>query len=634
VQNSNPPNLPGYTGEVTIPAGTLVPRDARDFGAYELIAKLATGGMAEIFLARRTAGGVADANEIVVLKRILPHLAEDEHFVTMFRDEARLASRLEHTNVGKVHNLGHVGTTWFIVMEYLHGVPLSRVLTKLAKNRQFLDVRLVASIITQACEGLHHAHELRGIDGSMLGVVHRDVSPPNIFVTDEGVVKLLDFGIAKARGASSKTRTGTVKGKNAYMSPEQILGKPLDRRSDVFALGAVMYELLAVKRLFHRESDFLTFKAITEEPIPDIKDRRPDLPQALRAVLTRALSRDPAGRFTTALEMAKEIRAAVSLQGGPGTPAELATFIAADFAEDLKGKDELVAQAAAAAPAKDPTPASPLASAILAATSSASSANPATAATAPNLPRGRASSSFSDTEELDVIDGELEIEPSREADATRPLRKTDRAQGVMVQDPTPPPPPARAMGSSPKIADGSVPFPVVNTPPPLAAASYNAPSGLGSQMVGLPDPSTDLIQEWRKKRVRNVLIGSAVAAVLLVGGIMLIMLGGSSSPPAQQQQAQAPPPKVVDARVVDPTPDADDRKDMQERARFGYYSITASEKTSIVIDGHAVGDIPLTNWPLAPGVHHVKAYGPHNKVKRFDINIYAAQDTDGGMITW
>jgi serine/threonine protein kinase len=623
--------LPGYTREVTIPAGTLVPRDARDFGAYELIAKLATGGMAEIFLARRTAGVGGSTDEIVVLKRILPHLAEDEHFVTMFRDEARLASRLEHHNVGKVHNLGHVGTTWFIVMEYLHGVPLSRILTKLAKNRQFLDVRLVASIITQACEGLHHAHELTGLDGSLLGVVHRDVSPPNIFVTDDGVVKLLDFGIAKARGASSKTRTGTVKGKNAYMSPEQILGKPLDRRSDVFALGAVMYELLAVKRLFHRESDFLTFKAITEEPIPDIKDRRPDLPQALRSVITRALSRDPAGRFTSAAEMGNAVRAAVSLQGGPGTPTELAAFITADFAEDLKGKDELVAQAQAASPPRDPTPTSPLASAILAATSSG---NLATAATAPNLPRGRASSSFSDTEELDVIDGELDVAAGREAEAGRPPRKAERAsQQVIVHDPTPPPPQPRA-GSPAKMADGSTPFPVVSTPPPIAAAAYHAPTGLGAQMVGLADPSTDLIKEWRKKRVRNVMIGAAIATVLLVGGVVLIMLGGSSSPPPPQQQAQAPPPRVVDARVAEAPPDADDRKDMQERARFGYYSVTASEKTSIVIDGRAVGEVPLTNWPLPPGVHHVKAYGPHNKVKKFDITIYAAQDTDSGLIQW
>ena len=141
-----------------------------------------------------------------------------------------------------------------------------------------LDYRVVAGIICQACEGLHSAHEARDGNGALLGVVHRDVSPPNIMVTADGTVKLLDFGIAKARGANSRTRTGTVKGKNAYMSPEQILGKPLDRRSDIFALGVVMYEMLAIKRLFHRDSDFLTFKAITEEPIPDIRDRRPDLP--------------------------------------------------------------------------------------------------------------------------------------------------------------------------------------------------------------------------------------------------------------------------------------------------------------------------------------------------------------------
>ncbi|MGE5180418.1 MAG: serine/threonine protein kinase, partial [Acidobacteriota bacterium] len=272
---------------MTIPAGTLVPRDARDFGSYQLLAKLATGGMAEIYLARpQSASG---ANDVMVLKRILPHLAEDEHFVTMFRDEADLASKLVHKNVCNVQSFGQFGGTWFIAMEYLHGVPLSRMMTKLSKMGKMLDYRVVAGIICQACEGLHAAHEARGPDGQLLGVVHRDVSPPNIMVTADGTVKLLDFGIAKARGANSRTRTGTVKGKNAYMSPEQILGKPLDRRSDIFALGVVMYEMLAIKRLFHRDSDFLTFKAITEEVIPDIRDRRPDLPPGMRAALVQAM---------------------------------------------------------------------------------------------------------------------------------------------------------------------------------------------------------------------------------------------------------------------------------------------------------------------------------------------------------
>ncbi|MEO8706889.1 MAG: serine/threonine-protein kinase, partial [Kofleriaceae bacterium] len=212
---------------MTIPAGTLVPRDARDFGSYQLIAKLATGGMAEIFLARPSTGVNGTAKDLMVLKRILPHLAEDDHFVTMFRDEAELAAQLIHKNVCHVTQFGEYAGTWFIAMEYLHGVPLSRMMTRLSKAAKMLDVRVVAGIIVQACEGLHAAHEARDPQGNPLNVVHRDVSPPNIMVTGDGTVKLLDFGIAKARGANSRTRTGTVKGKNAYMSPEQILGKPL-----------------------------------------------------------------------------------------------------------------------------------------------------------------------------------------------------------------------------------------------------------------------------------------------------------------------------------------------------------------------------------------------------------------------
>ena len=325
---------------MTIPAGTLVPRDARDFGSYQLLAKLATGGMAEIYLARpQTQAGSKD---LLVLKRILPHLAEDDHFVTMFRDEADLASKLVHKNVCQVMSFGQYGGTWFIAMEYLHGVPLSRMMTKLSKASKMLDYRIVAGIIIQACEGLHAAHEARGTDGQLLGVVHRDVSPPNIMVTGDGTVKVLDFGIAKARGANSRTRTGTVKGKNAYMSPEQILGKPLDRRSDIFALGVVMYEMLAIRRLFHRDSDFLTFKAITEEPIPEIRERRPDMPPGMRAALLQAMARDPNGRFETAQQFGQAIKQSVATLGGPASQAELARLLFTDFGDEMASRDEIL----------------------------------------------------------------------------------------------------------------------------------------------------------------------------------------------------------------------------------------------------------------------------------------------------
>jgi serine/threonine protein kinase/uncharacterized protein YndB with AHSA1/START domain len=343
---------------VTIPAGTLVPRDARDFGNYQLIAKLATGGMAEIFLARQKSS--AGSQDHIVLKRILPHLAEDDHFVTMFRDEAELAAQLIHKNVCHVYQFGEFAGTWFIAMEYLHGVPLSRMMTRLSKAGKMLDVRIVAGIIVQACEGLHSAHEAKDPQGNPLNVVHRDVSPPNIMVTGDGTVKLLDFGIAKARGANSRTRTGTVKGKNAYMSPEQILGKPLDRRSDVFALAIVMYEMLAIKRLFHRDSDFLTFKAITEEPIPEIRDRRPDLPPGMRAALLQAMARDPNGRFDTAQAFGNAIRNSVATIGGPASPADLARLLATDFADEMATRDEILKAAdeqASLPPSPPPVPA-------------------------------------------------------------------------------------------------------------------------------------------------------------------------------------------------------------------------------------------------------------------------------------
>src|SRR5262245_49560789 len=312
--------------------------------------------MAEIFLAR--ANGAAKS-DVMVLKRILPHLAEDEHFVTMFRDEADLASKVSHKNICRVQEFGEYDGTWFIAMEYLHGVPLSRMMTRLSKVGKMLDVRVVAGIIVQACEGLHAAHEARGPDGQQLGLVHRDVSPPNIMVCSEGQVKLLDFGIAKARGANSRTRTGTVKGKNAYMSPEQILGKGLDRRSDVFALAVVMYEMLAIRRLFHRDSDFLTFKAITEEPNHAIPRTRPDLPPGMRAALLQAMARDPNGRFDTALAFGNAIRNSVATLGGPASPEELARLLSSDFADEMASRDEILKAAEEPAPIAPPRPVRP-----------------------------------------------------------------------------------------------------------------------------------------------------------------------------------------------------------------------------------------------------------------------------------
>ncbi|MGE5184025.1 MAG: protein kinase domain-containing protein [Acidobacteriota bacterium] len=287
--------------------------DARRFGKYTLVAKLATGGMAEIFLARLAGDGGFE--KLVCIKRILPHLAKDPQFVTMFLDEARVAARISHPNVCQVFELGEWHGAYYIAMEYLEGVPLS-VFRRIDYYSRRPDPRFVAGVGVQACEGLHHAHQLKATDGQLLGVVHRDISAQNLFVTVDGIVKVLDFGIAKVTDARSKTSTGAMKGTYAYMSPEQLRNERLDRRTDVWAMGIVLWETLAQRHLFKRDTEFLTFQAITTDPIPDVQEFRPDVPPLLADTITRALSRDREQRFASARALGEALAQAVGPLGG------------------------------------------------------------------------------------------------------------------------------------------------------------------------------------------------------------------------------------------------------------------------------------------------------------------------------
>ncbi len=319
---------------MAVPPGSLLPRKERGFGAFELLARLATGGMAEIFLARRR----ADPGGLLVIKRVLPHLAEDPVFVRMFQDEARLSSLIEHPNVCRVYEHGDVGHVCFLAMEYLPGVTMAMLCQQFQMRERHIDARVVAGIIQQCCAGLHHAHELRSPAGEPLDVVHRDVSPANIFITEDGSVKLLDFGVAKASSATSRTNTGQLKGKNSYMSPEQILGKELDRRSDLFSLGICLYEGLTSSRLFARDTDYLTFVAITQREVPDIRRLRPGLPEPLVAVMEQALSRDPGDRPPTALALADAVADAMRAHGGIAASDEIAALIASELAPELAAR--------------------------------------------------------------------------------------------------------------------------------------------------------------------------------------------------------------------------------------------------------------------------------------------------------
>ncbi len=267
-------------------------------GRYEIVGKLATGGMAEVFLARLR--GPLGFERSVAIKRILPHLALLPRFSRMFVEEANVVARLSHPNVVHVFELCSEGGELFQVMEYLEGHSVASLLTQALDRASPVPVPIAATIIAQACAGVHAAHELRDARGNALNLVHRDLSPSNLFLTRDGHVKVLDFGVAKIKDGLLRTETGRVKGKGPYMSPEQALAQPLDRTSDVFSLGVVLFELCTATRLFQRENDLLTFRALCDEEIPSVGRFLPNAPAALESILARALSRSPARRFATA----------------------------------------------------------------------------------------------------------------------------------------------------------------------------------------------------------------------------------------------------------------------------------------------------------------------------------------------
>ncbi|RKG67094.1 serine/threonine protein kinase, partial [Corallococcus terminator] len=251
-------------------------------GKYQLIRKLATGGMAEVYLAK--AAGPMGFKKTLVLKRILPHLAEEPAFVEMFLSEAKLAAQLEHPNIVQIFDFGEAGGSYFLAMELIDG-PSLRKLVKRAVEVP-LPQTLCARLVASAAEGLAYAHEFRdSATDEPLGLIHRDVSPDNILVSRQGAVKVVDFGIAKVAGQKHRTQTGVVKGKLAYMPPEQLQAKPLDRRVDVYALGVVLYELLTGKRPFGTTTEEGTMRAILFEPFVPAALRRPDLSVALQHVL-------------------------------------------------------------------------------------------------------------------------------------------------------------------------------------------------------------------------------------------------------------------------------------------------------------------------------------------------------------
>jgi len=277
----------------------------RKLGRYQLLGSLATGGMAEIHLARQT--GIKGFEKLVVVKTILKHLAKQESFLEMFFDEARIAAQLNHPNIIQIFDLGQEGDDYFMAMEYLEGEDLGYLIRKTLKAGKIMPPQIACKIVIEICKALAYAHGFHDVEGRPLKIVHRDISPHNIVVLFSGPVKLVDFGIAKAESKIHQTRTGTLKGKLSYMSPEQARSLELDSRSDIFAVGIVLWELLCMRRLFKRDTAMAVLSTIVNDPIPSIREVRPGLSKSLDAIVARCLDKDPELRYQNAGELAKAL---------------------------------------------------------------------------------------------------------------------------------------------------------------------------------------------------------------------------------------------------------------------------------------------------------------------------------------
>ncbi len=303
------------------------------YGSYELIERLATGGMAQIFLARPR--GMDGFKGYLVVKRILPHLAENEEFVRMFLDEARIAARLNHPNIVQIFDLGAQEDTYFIAMEHIPGEDLRRVTRRATKKGVRLPIALACLIMMEACEGLDYAHRKKDPNGRPLGIVHRDISPQNIVVTFQGGVKVVDFGIAQAVDQATVTRSGVLKGKYSYMSPEQASARPVDSRSDIFALGVVLYELLTGSRLFKRPNDIQTLNAVIECKVSAPSLANPALSPDLDVIVLKALAKQPENRYAQAGQLKAALQGWLTAQGLTPSKEELTQYMQRLYADRL-----------------------------------------------------------------------------------------------------------------------------------------------------------------------------------------------------------------------------------------------------------------------------------------------------------
>jgi len=300
------------------------------FGRYQLLKSLAVGGMGEVYLARQR--GPSGFEKLLVVKRILPHLSDEQDFIDMFFDEARIAAHLNHPNIAQIYDLGDVSGVYYIAMEYVQGESLKQIWAR--SRRAGMPLGLKCRIIADVAAGLDFAHRAMSPSGRPLNLIHRDVSPQNVLVGFNGSVKLIDFGVAKAANKISNTLTGHIKGKYAYMSPEQARGEELDHRSDIFGLGTIFYELLSGQRLWKRENDTATLRAVMKAEVPKPSSLGKGLPEELDPIVLKALARKREDRYQSAGDLQLDLEDFIVQERLPASQAHVAAFMRSVFPQE------------------------------------------------------------------------------------------------------------------------------------------------------------------------------------------------------------------------------------------------------------------------------------------------------------
>ena len=478
--------------------------------------------MAELFKAKRK--GVEGFEKILAIKKILPHMSDNEEFITMFIDEAKLAAQLSHHNVCQIFDLGKIENSYYIAMEYVHGKDLRAVLKAARQRNRPIPVELAILITSKICSALDYAHRKRDVNGHPLNLVHRDVSPQNILISYEGDVKLVDFGIAKAATKVHVTQHGALKGKLLYMSPEQAWGRSVDRKSDVFSVGIVLYEMLTGRPLFFDDNDteVTILEKVREAKIVPIREINSKVSAELERIIFKALKKNPEDRYQLASEMQKDLDNLFYTEGYNATSASLATFARALFPEEwgmeTGSKDTLMIDREASDAMKAALPAA-------AARHEVSPPAPAPAASK-------------------VLEPPLVAKPAPASPAAKPVAAAE------------PPVEHTAVRKAVKLPQELPAKPYAEPERKQPVASQPEVSSSGFRDISMPD----IIPQPEKSNTMKVVLG-IVAVVLLVGAIAVYLFrskpGEQTStqpPPKQTQQATNPPASTNPANTVAETP--------------------------------------------------------------------------------